>query len=235
MLIVLVGLVVAIGAVVQGVVGFGMALVATPLLALLDPALVPVPLLLLSSVHSVLTLGREHRQADWPGVGWAMIGRLAGTAVGVYAVTQLSSSSLAVVIGVSVLICVGLSLLAWKPRPAPRSLVVAGAAGGATGTAAGIGGPPLALLYQHADGPRLRATMGAYFVVGSVTSVAALAIAGAVTASALQSAAILLPFMLGGFLLSGPARRVLDGGWIRPAVLAISGVSAVVLLAKALI
>lgn len=235
MLIVLIGLVVAAGAVVQGVVGFGMALVATPLLALLDPGMVPVPLLLLSSVHSVLTLGREHRQADWPGVGWAMVGRLAGTAVGVYAVTQLSSSSLAVVIGVSVLICVALSLVAWRPRPAPRSLLVAGAAGGATGTAAGIGGPPMALLYQHADGARLRATMGAYFVLGSVTSVTALAIAGAVTPAAMQSAAILLPFMLAGFLLSGPARRVLDGRWIRPAVLAISGVSALVLLAKALI
>ncbi|MBA2308053.1 MAG: hypothetical protein H0W01_01835 [Pseudonocardiales bacterium] len=152
MLSVLIGLVVAIGAVVQGVVGFGMALIATPLLALLDPALVPVPLLLLSSVHSVLTLGREHRQADW-----------------------------------------------------------------------------------HADGARLRATMGAYFVICSILSIVGLATAGAVTTEAMQAAAVLLPFMLAGFLLSGPVRRVLDAGWIRPTVLAVSGVSAVALLVKALI
>ena len=42
MLIVVAGLVVAVGALVQGTVGFGLALVAAPLLAILDPALVPV-------------------------------------------------------------------------------------------------------------------------------------------------------------------------------------------------
>lgn len=235
MLIILIGLVVAIGAAVQRVVGFGMALIATPRLALLDPALVPVPLLLLSSVHSVLTLGREHRQTDWPGVGWATLGRAAGTVLGVYAVTQLSTNGLSIVVALSVLLCLGPSLLSWRPRPAAPSLVIAGAAGGATGTAAGIGGPPVALLYQHADGARLRATMGAYFVVGSILSIVGLAIAGAVTTEAMQAAAVLLPFMLAGFLLSGPARRVLDAGWIRPTVLAVSGVSAVALLVKALI
>ncbi len=235
MLVVLVGLVVAIGAAVQGVVGFGMALVATPLLALLDPALVPVPLLLVTSLHSVLTLGREHRHTDWPGVGWTMLGRVAGTVLGVLAVTRLSPNGLALVVGLSVLACVALSLVAWRPRLTPRSLTIAGLAGGATGTAAGLGGPPVALLYQHAEGARLRATMGAYFVLGSITSLAALGLAGVVTTESIQAAAVLLPFMLGGFALSGPARRLLDRGWIRPAVLLVSAASAAVLMVKALL
>lgn len=50
------GLVVALGALVQGAVGYGMALVAAPLLVLFDPALVPVPLILLATVHSVLAV-----------------------------------------------------------------------------------------------------------------------------------------------------------------------------------
>ena len=67
-----VGLLPAAVSTMQGMVGFGMALVAAPLLALIDPALVPIPLLVVTTGHSVLTVGREHGATDWPGVGWAI-------------------------------------------------------------------------------------------------------------------------------------------------------------------
>ena len=126
-------------------------------------------------------------------------------------------------------------MISWRPRPTPRALLIAGAAGGATGTSASIGGPPVALLYQYADGAQVRATMGAYFVLGSVTSVIGLAAAGAVTSTGLLTGAALVPFMLAGFLLSGPARRVLDRGWIRPTVLLVATLSAVTLLVRAVL
>nr|MDQ3988745.1 sulfite exporter TauE/SafE family protein [Actinomycetota bacterium] len=45
----------------------------------------------------------------------------------------------------------------------------------------------------------------------------------------------LLPFLIVGFVLSGPARRVLDDGWTRTAVLTVAGASAVLLIAQSLI
>ena len=42
-------------------------------------------------------------------------------------------------------------------------------------TAAGLGGPPVALVYQRANGLRLRGTLAAYFIVGTVMSLSALA------------------------------------------------------------
>ena len=234
-LLLIAGSVVALGAVVQGAVGYGMALVAAPILALIDPTLVPVPLLLLASVHSVLAVVRDGRHADWRGVWWAMLGRLPGTALGVLAVLTLSQRAFSLLIGVCVLAFVGLSLLTWRPQPRPGSLVLAGVASGAGGTAASIGGPPIALLYQDATGPRVRGTMGAYFVLGSLTSVAALAGAGQVTSGVLLSTAALVPFLIVGFVLSGPARRVLDDGWTRTAVLGVAGASAVLLIARSLI
>lgn len=230
-----VGLVVALGALVQGAVGYGMALVAAPLLALFDPALVPVPLILLATVHSVLAVVRDGRHADWPGIGWAVLGRLPGTGLGVLAVVMLSQRLFSLIIGLCVLACVVLSLLSWRPRPRPRSLVLAGIASGAGGTAAGIGGPPIALLYQDETGPRVRGTLSAYFVVGSAISIAALAAAGQVTGEQLVSAALLTPFLLAGFALSGPARRVLDHGWTRRAVLAVAAASAVLLIGRAVL
>lgn len=226
------GLVVALGALVQGAVGYGMALVASPLLALLEPTLVPVPLLLLTSVHAVLAAVRDWRHADWTGIGWAMLGRLPGTGLGVLAVVALSPRVFAALIGLGVLVCVLLSLLSWRPRPRPGSLLLAGLVSGAGGTAASIGGPPIALLYQDATGSRVRGTISGYFVLGSVISLAALAAAGEVTGESVTSTAMLAPFLLAGFALSGPARRVLDNGWTRRAVLAVAAVSAVLLVGR---
>ncbi|MGH3922074.1 MAG: TSUP family transporter [Pseudonocardiaceae bacterium] len=234
-MIVAVGLVVALGALVQGAVGYGMALVAAPLLALLDPALVPVPLILLTSVHAVLAVIRDGRHADWAGIGWAMLGRMPGTGLGVLAVVALSQRLFSLVVGLFVLVCVVLSLLTWRPRPRPRSLLLAGIASGIGGTAASIGGPPIALLYQNETGPRFRGTIGGYFVLGSLTSIAALAAVGQVTSESLASTALLTPFLLAGFALSGPAGRILDRGWTRRAVLAVAAASAVLLIGRAVL
>jgi uncharacterized protein len=229
------GLVVALGALVQGAVGYGMALVATPLLTLVEPALVPVPLILLTSAHAVLLAVRDWRHADWTGIGWAMLGRLPGTGLGVLAVVALSERVFTLLVGLGVLGCVVLSLLSWRPRPRPGALLLAGLVSGAGGTAASIGGPPLALLYQEAAGPRVRGTIGGYFVLGSVISLAALAAAGQVTGESLRRAAVLAPFLLAGFALSGPARRVLDKGWTRRGVLAVAALSSALLLGRVML
>jgi uncharacterized membrane protein YfcA len=228
------GLVVALGALVQGAVGYGMALVAAPLLALIEPALVPVPLILLTSVHAVLTTVRDWRCADWAGVGWATLGRLPGTGLGVLAVVALSQRVFTLAVGVCVLACVALSALSWRPQPGRASLLLAGLVSGAGGTAASIGGPPIALLYQDAEGPRVRGTIGGYFVLGSVISIAALAAAGQVTGESLARTAMLTPFLVAGFALSGATRRILDNGWTRSAVLTVAAVSAVLLIGHAL-
>lgn len=243
-LVLLAGLVVAIGALVQGCVGYGMALVAAPLLTLLDPAFVPVPMLMLAIVHSVLTVARELGDADWRGVGWAMVGRVPGTALGVAAVSLLPQRGFSMVVGLAVLGCVLLSVVSWRRpcgtpapglRPTAKALVTAGVASGMTGTAAAIGGPPIALLYQSSAGSEVRATLGAYFAIGTVVSLAGLAMVGEVTTQAAVHGLVLTPFLGLGFALSGPARRVLDRGRTRTAVLTVAGTSAALLIGRALI
>ncbi|GAB3498159.1 sulfite exporter TauE/SafE family protein [Amycolatopsis cihanbeyliensis] len=223
---------VLLGALVQGAIGYGMNLLAAPLLALLDPALVPVPLLLVVTVHSTLAMVREHTDTDWRGVGWAMLGRIPGVGLGVLAVAMLPQRLFAVVVGAAVLVCLGLSVTTWRPRPAPTPLVLAGTASGAMGTAASIGGPPIALLYQHEPGPRIRSTLAACFAIGSVLSAAGLAAGGQIESRHLLLAAGLLPFLVLGFLLSGPVRGLLDGGRIRGAVLVVAAASSVALIVR---
>ncbi|SDP97704.1 sulfite exporter TauE/SafE family protein [Lentzea jiangxiensis] len=229
------GVVVACGGLLQGLIGFGLALVAVPLLALLDPALVPVPVLVVACAHAVMSLAREFRHVDWRGVGWAMLGRLPGTAVGIWIVDSLDPGSFGVVVGGAVLACVLLSVTSWRPRPTPPSLVTAGVASGSFGTATSIGGPMVALLYQDQSGPQVRATLGAFFVLGSGASIIGLSATGNVTAHAVWSGVLLIPFLVAGFLLSGPLRGKVDARGVRTPTLVVAGASAVVLIVRSVL
>jgi len=75
-----------------------------------------------------------------------------------------------------------LACLRWQPCLRPSSLLLAGIASGVGGTAASIGGPLIALLYQRAAGSQVRGTLGGYFVVGSIMSITALVGTGQVSA-----------------------------------------------------
>ena len=74
---------VAAGAVVQGSIGFGYALVAVPAMVLLFPWAVPVTPLLLALPMTLLMSAREWRSIDLGGFALITGGRLVGTVAGV--------------------------------------------------------------------------------------------------------------------------------------------------------
>ena len=229
------GIGVLVGAAVQGAVGMGLGLIGAPVLALLDPPLVPGTILLVTSVLPMLTSVREMEDVDWRGLSWALLGRLPGLLIGAWVVVTQPARVTAVVVAVVVLGAVALSVTSWHARPTPRALLVAGVVSGVSGTATSIGGPPVATLYQHASGATLRSTMGLYFLVGNVLSGSALALAGEIGGREVLRALALLPFLLVGFLLSGPLRGRVDGGALRVAVLVLSAAGALVLLVRTLL
>jgi uncharacterized membrane protein YfcA len=223
-------LAVVIGACVQGVLGFGLGLIAAPVLAMVDTDLVPGPLLFVGVPLTVLVAVRERGSLDFRGVRWALVGRIPGTIAGTIAVAALPDGPLAVLLAVVVLTAVVLSVAGWRARPTPVTLVTAGTASGFMGTATSIGGPPMAIVYQRRAGPELRATLAAYFVVGAAFSLAMLAVAGEFGRRELGLGLLLLPGVLVGFSCSRVAARVLDRGHTRAAVLSFSSASALALL-----
>lgn len=226
---------VGIGALLQGSVGFGFGTFAAPLLAIVDRDLVPGPLLVLALVLTVLVAVRDRQSLDLHGVRWAVAGRLPGTALGVIAVASLPESGLTIMFGVLVILACALSLSGWHVRPTVPNLVVAGVASGIMGTATSIGGPPVAIVYQSSPGAQLRGTLAGFFVVGAAVSVAGLALAGELGGGELAGAAILLVPMLAGFAVSTDAARYIDAGRTRRAVLTLSVLSSLFLLARELL
>ncbi|MGF1648302.1 MAG: sulfite exporter TauE/SafE family protein, partial [Kineosporiaceae bacterium] len=96
-------------------------------------------------------------------------------------------------------------------------------------------GPPMALAYREAGGPRLRATLSAFFLVGSLLSLGMLAVAGEVTTDGLAAGAALVPTVGVGYALAEPLRHRLRRRGVREAVLAFSTVAATGLAVQAVL
>nr|WP_245928733.1 sulfite exporter TauE/SafE family protein [Murinocardiopsis flavida] len=233
-IIAVIGVAVLLGTVVQSSVGLGVGLVAAPVAALLDPSLMPGGMLIVTAATPLLTLPGEWRRADWRGIGWGMLGRLAGTVAGVWVVSALSVRALGLAVGAMVLVGVAASVWAVRIRVTPATVASAGVISGITGTATSIGGPPMALVYQHEPGPTVRATLGVYFLLGIAASLAALAIGGQLHLREVVAGVSLLPFMVAGFLLGRPIRRIVDAGSMRVMLLVVVSVSGAVLIARSL-
>ncbi|MEQ3555037.1 sulfite exporter TauE/SafE family protein [Pseudonocardia nematodicida] len=230
----LVAVAVLFAACLQASIGFGMGMLAAPVVALVDPTLVPGVIVLLGAMVTLVVTVRERAALDLRGAGWALTGRVPGTAVGALLVALLPARGLALLLAGVVLAGVVLTSLGWAPRPRRRALVTAGAASGLLGTATGIGGPPMALVWQGLSGAALRGTMGGFFLVGSVLSVGALALAGAIDGAVLASSAWLAPFVLAGYALSRLVNRVLDRRRLRLTAITVSTLGAVLLIAQQL-
>ncbi len=227
-------LAVGAGALVQGSIGFGSNLVAVPVLAVFNAEALPATLALVVFPLTIVMAAREHHAVDRPGVIWITIGRLPGTALGAWVVAVVSVSALSIVLGAGVLLAVAMTAFA-PPVPVNRvSTTTAGVASGALGTATSIGGPPLALLYQHHEGPVLRATLAVAFAFGTVLTLVALALAGAIEPWHVALAAALVPGLLAGLALSRLVVGRIEGRWLRPTVLAFAAATAVLAIVRGL-
>jgi uncharacterized membrane protein YfcA len=226
---------VAFGATVQGAVGFGMALVAAPLLVLIRPELVPGPLLINGLALTLLVARRERDSIDLLGVKWALVGRVPGVALGALALATIPVKETSLLVGISVLVGVALGASRLRLSPGPRILLGAGLLSGVFGTIASIGGPPLALVYQYESGPKLRGTLAGYFVVGALMSLAALIAVGRYGASELAWTLLLLPGTVLGFACSSRFTGWVDAGRTRRAVLGITTAAGVAAVLRSLV
>lgn len=137
---------------IQGALGIGFALIVAPVVGILKPDLLPVTLLLLMLPLNFHVAWRERSAVDWSGAKWITLGRFAGTFAGVWLLAALSTQQLDLAVGWFTVIAAAAALFAPPFEPGRPSALGVGLFTGVTETATGIGGPPLALLYQHARG-----------------------------------------------------------------------------------
>lgn len=218
----------------QASIGFGMGMLAAPVIALVDPLLLPASIILLALMVTLMVTIRERSHIDLRGTGWALTGRIPGSIVGAWLVVSLPGNALSWMVAVTVLLGVVLALCGWSPLPKRVNLIIAGAASGVMGTATSIGGAPMALIWQGQQGPRLRGTMNAFFLVGSAVSLLTLAVAGAISGHVLVLVGWMIPAAVAGYWVSRYINRLLTRKRLRLVALGASGFGAALLAGQML-
>ncbi len=224
--------VVALAAMVQASTGFGFGIIAAPFLVLTAGWLVPGPLIFSALFLTIVMALREKEAIDFSSLKWIFVGRIPGTLIGLLTLTLVPREKLTIVVAVMILLAVGLSLLNRNFRPQARSLIGAGVASGFMGTTSSIGGPPIALIYQHRAGATMRATLAVYFGIASSISLIGLHFIGLFGSREFTGAVALLPAVLAGFLLSRWTLPFLRKEATRAIILGIAGMAGLIILVK---
>jgi uncharacterized membrane protein YfcA len=194
---------VMLGAAIQATVGFGMNLIALPLLMSLDDRYIPAPLLIAHLVLVVCLSSLEWKMVDRRVLGAALAGAVPGTLLGMLAISRMSRG-LFVAFTAAVLIA-GIVVTARKVRiPATTStLALAGVLSGLCGTTTSVNGPPLAVLMVRSSSlASIRATLALFLLLSTIFSLAALYFAGRVDRETVALSAWLIPGTLAGLSLA---------------------------------
>lgn len=205
--LILAPVIVLCGYVVLGIGGFGSALVAMPLLALVLPIKTVVPLMLLLDFVGMFIQGvRLRRNLDRREVLAVVPWLLVGMGVGVTALVLLPARALLVALGISILAYAVSSLRhRLDRRPISRWWAVpAGLFGGLFGGMFGTGGAVFAMYYTSRipDPPRMRATMSAVFVISTAVRLLLFLLSGLLLQSEIWLAFFaLVPLVLIGFFI----------------------------------
>ncbi|MBX3608762.1 MAG: sulfite exporter TauE/SafE family protein [Hydrogenophaga sp.] len=226
------GVLVMIGACLQGVSGLGFAMFCAPLTALWFPELVPGPLLVLSCPLALMGGARDFAAIEWRMAGAAVVGRIVGTGVAAACLLLLSTQTLSLMFALLILTGVSLSLTGWRVQLSARNTAVAGVASGMMGTITSAGAPPFAIAMQHMPPDKVRGTIGAIFFIGSAVSITVLTVVGRMGTHEYLLSLLLMPWMVAGFLLSNPLKRHVPARTVRSLLLALAAIGALLVLAR---
>lgn len=201
---------------VRSAFGFGEALIAVPLLALIMPVSVAAPLAVLVSITvALIVLARDWRHVHLRSAGWLVVSTLVGTPLGLLLLTRVD--------GVIVKLCLGLLIAAFSAYSLLRHRQVTladdrlawtfGFAAGVLGGAYGMNGPPL-VMYGALRGwsPRhFRATLQGYFLPASAMAMTGYWLAGLWQPQVTRDYLASLPVVIAAILLGQFMHGRLDG------------------------
>lgn len=191
---------------IQGLSGFGSALIAVPLLALMLPVETVVPLMALVGVAvSAFNLWHLRHAIRFSPLVPLLAGYLLGTPLGLYFLTRAPENLILGSLGVFLTAYALLSLAGRRPDYAwlREQRVGIGAVSGAMGAAFSTNGPPVILhVAAHSEwsADRQKATLVLYFLTASGITVLAHGYSGLVTQEVLSWFLWSTPMLLAGTL-----------------------------------
>lgn len=220
-----------LGSFVQSAIGFGLAVVAAPLLFLISPEYIPAPIVMVALFNSFFNAYKYRNNIAIGGLKMAIYGRVPGSIAGGILLLYVSSSILSLWLGGMVLLAVLISLLPIRFEPTSNRMAIAGFFSGFMGTSSSIGGPPMALILQHQEASSLRGNLAAFFVFSSIISLVVQYFIGYLTWEHVRLTLPLLPMGWLGYVAAQVVVKYIAKDWIRIFTLLVcltSGVTAII-------
>ncbi|MCG8470394.1 MAG: sulfite exporter TauE/SafE family protein [Desulfobacterales bacterium] len=230
--ILLANVAVGIGALIQSGTGFGLGLVAVPLLILIDPVFAPGAFLVASLFQNIIMARRNYLGVRREWLSSIVPGLVAGTFFAFLVLRCLKGPGVELAIGVTILTAVMISAAGFTLKVTSRRLLSGASLAGVMGTLAGVPGPPLILLIQNERGEEIRANLALSFLVGGAFSIASLYFAGRFGMFQFCMGLSMIPGILLGASLGGRLSPFLDGPRLRPTLLLLVGLGGVALVSR---
>lgn len=224
--------IILLGSYIQSSIGFGLAVIAAPVLFFMDPAYVPAPITLCAFTLSLANAWSHRDSVSLRGLKYAIVGRVPGSLAGALLLVWIDQDLLALWLGITVLFAVVASLRLVLITPTEGHMLAAGFMSGFMGTSSSIGGPPMALLFQHQDARYIRANLSAFFVVSCLMTLAMLMPVGRFGTQELLLALPLLPATLLGYWLARRTWHLVSPRWLRLSSLSLCVVCGVIAIAS---
>jgi len=223
-----------IGCWVQTALGFGMAVIAAPILVMIEPSWVPVVITINALVLSVFNTWSQRQWVNARSLAIPMVARIPGTILGAWLLLQLNVFWLQVCVATCVLLAVLVSYYGKQFSYTSTRLSVAAFVSGITGTTTSIGGPPMALVMQHGDSKTVRANLSLFFIYSCSVSIVAYGFMGLLTTEIVSASLSYTPVCLLGFHYGKRAQGFVDAGRFRPLLLTLCTIAGLIALAGAI-
>jgi uncharacterized protein len=199
---------------IRSALGFGEALIAVPLLALLLPVQVAAPLAVLVSITVALVVViQDWRNIHFGSAGWLVLSTLFGIPLGLLLLKTVPESIVKSILGAFIIAFALYSLAGRKPElHGDRLAPLFGFAAGILGGAYGMNGPPLVVygVLRRWQPAQFRATLQGYFLIASIVGMAGYALTGLWTRAVSTYFVLSLPLALIAILLGRAVHRRLS-------------------------
>jgi uncharacterized protein len=222
------------GGVTHGLAGAGIGLVATPFIALLEPSLVPGPMLVPGFLISAGLALKFWRHAQLSIVAAGLAGRFPGGMFGAWVLALASARLYAWLFVGCVILSLIFSFAGPRVEPNMKTTFVAGLLSGLMSTLTAIGATPILLLMQHGEHRTVKGTLSVLFALGTLMSILSLWWVDRFSTADLSAGLLLSAPTCAGLALSPLVSARLEKAPIRPFLLGLVAFSIIPLLVRAI-
>ena len=225
-----------IGAITQSAIGIGFGIPAC-FLVLLEPTMVPSCIVLMGTFLAFSNAFLSLKDIITEDLAYSFSGRVVGTLISIPLITlTIGTKSFLIIFGVLLLITVFLSAKKWNVIATKKNVTIAGVCSGFMGTLTGVGGPPMAIVYQNSSSKNVVATLNMFFGIGALFSVLILIYIDLINLREVIRCLLLAPGILVGIII-GRQKIVKDyvSFNLKKLILIICFVSAILVLTQAFI